>query len=128
MKSISDSAEIHRIKKSHSGGADKHNSAWKPGNSRGHRTMQRSQNAIYSDGDATGTCKFCGRTHPQKKDCCPAWGRTCRRCAGRNHFSNCCQMGNKKVHTVDRCERIDEESIMVLDKGRYTKGSIYAEM
>ena len=25
-------------------------------------------------------------------------------------------MGNKKVHTVDRCERTDEESTMVLDK------------
>ena len=128
MKSISDSAEIHLITKSHSGGADKKNSAWKPGISRGHRTMQRRQNATYSDGDVTRTCKLCGRIHPQKKDCCPAWGRTCRRCAGRNHFSNCCNMVNKKVHTVDRCERSDEESIIALDKGRYTKGPIYAEI
>ena len=52
MKSISDSAQIHRIKKSHSGGADKQNSAGKPGNSRGHRIMQRKQNATYIDGDA----------------------------------------------------------------------------
>ena len=81
--------------------------------------MLRRQNATYNDGDATRTCKFCGRNHPQEKDCCPAWARTCRRC---------CKMGNKKVHTVDRCERTDEESTMVLDKGRYTKGPTYAEM
>ena len=128
MKSINDSAEIHKIKKSHSGDADRQNSTWKPGNLRSQRTMQRRQNATYSDGDTKRTCKFCGRAHPQKKVCCLAWGRTCRRCGGRNHFSNCCKMGNKKVHTVDRCGRTDEESIMALDKGRYTKGRIYAEM
>ena len=49
----------------HSGDADRQNSAWKPGNSRSHRTMQRRQNATYSDGDSTRTCKFCGQTHPQ---------------------------------------------------------------
>ena len=128
MKSINDSAEIHKIKKSHSGDADRQNSTWKPGNLRSQRTMQRRQNATYSDGDTKRTCKFCGRTHPQKKVCCSAWGRTCRRCEGRNHFSNCCKMGNKKVYTVERCGRTDEESIMALDKGRYTKGPIYAEM
>ena len=32
------------------------------------------------------------------------------------------------MHTVDRLERTDEESIMALDKGRYNKGPIYAEM
>ena len=32
------------------------------------------------------------------------------------------------MHTVDRCGRTDEESIMALDKGKYTKGPIYAEM
>ena len=65
MKSINDSAEIHKIKKSHSGDADKQNSAWKPGNLRSQRTMQRRQNATYSDGDTKRTCKFCGRAHPQ---------------------------------------------------------------
>ena len=62
-----------------------------------------------------------------RKTVAPAWGRTCRRCGGRNHFSNCCKMGNKKAHTMERCERTDEESIMALDKDKYAKGRIYAE-
>ena len=77
MKSINDSAEIHKIKKSHSGDADRQNSAWKLGNLRSQRTMQRRQNATYSDGDTKRTFKFCGRAHTL---CCPAWGRMCRRC------------------------------------------------
>ena len=72
-------AEIHKIKKSHPGDADRQNSAWKPGNLRSQRTMQRRQNATYSDGDTKHTYKFCGRAHPKKKVYCPAWGRTCRR-------------------------------------------------
>ena len=75
MKSINDSAEIHKIKKSHSGDADRQNSAWKPGNLRSQRTMQQRQNATYSD--TKRTCNFCGRVHQQKKVCCSAWGRTC---------------------------------------------------
>ena len=32
------------------------------------------------------TCKFCGTIHPMVKEQCPAWGKTCDKCHGRNHF------------------------------------------
>ena len=32
-------------------------------------------------------CKYCGKQHKLKKEECPAFGKTCLNCKGRNHFS-----------------------------------------
>lgn len=45
-------------------------------------------------------CHFCGYTHEQMKEKCPAWGKTCSSCKGRNHFKAKC----KKVHAVSTSE------------------------
>ncbi|KAK3701961.1 hypothetical protein RRG08_017851 [Elysia crispata] len=42
-------------------------------------------------------CRFCGRKHPFEKEKCPAWGKTCSNCGGRNHFRIKCK---KKVNAV----------------------------
>lgn len=36
-------------------------------------------------------CRFCGIQHEFKKHLCPAWGKNCERCGGRNHFKRCCK-------------------------------------
>ena len=36
-------------------------------------------------------CQFCARVHAMRRSCCPAWGKLCNLCGGRNHFSACCQ-------------------------------------
>ena len=35
-------------------------------------------------------CKFCGKKHMWKKEECPAWGKTCAKCGGKNHFAGMC--------------------------------------
>ena len=80
------------------------------------------------------TCKFCARKHPRNKELCPAWGKSCNKCHGQNHFSKCCKgQGNRKVHGVlDSAENSEVEDIFSV----YTsllhnvsdKGPIYAEM
>lgn len=42
-------------------------------------------------------CNFCGLTHETSKFKCPAWGKVCSSCKGKNHFKVKC----KKVHLVD---------------------------
>ncbi|KAL8581862.1 hypothetical protein ACOMHN_010236 [Nucella lapillus] len=42
-------------------------------------------------------CKFCGTRHRLKKEECPAYGKTCFRCSGRNHFGRKCTTGNKDM-------------------------------
>ena len=54
-------------------------------------------------------CNFCGFKHESNKEKCPAWGKTCDRCKGRNHFKAKC----KKVHAVthfqgDSCDYVDQ--------------------
>ncbi|XP_062621337.1 uncharacterized protein K02A2.6-like [Saccostrea cucullata] len=53
--------------------------------------------------DKEKSCKFCGTKHPMKKESCPAWGKTCNKCHGRNHFSVKC----KKINLVDRKQYSD---------------------
>ena len=36
-------------------------------------------------------CKFCGRQHELRKELCPAFGKTCSKCKGKNHFAAKCR-------------------------------------
>ena len=44
-------------------------------------------------------CKFCNKSHIMKKELCPAGGKTCNACKGRNHFRGSTQC-SKTVHGV----------------------------
>lgn len=42
-------------------------------------------------------CKFCVKDHLLfKKELCPAWGKTCSSCGGKNHIYRTCKKDNKK--------------------------------
>ena len=47
-------------------------------------------------------CIFCGFKHEFKKEKCPAWGKTCHICNGRNHFKSKC----KKVHCIENEKKL----------------------
>ena len=49
------------------------------------------------------SCRRCGTTHARNE--CPAWGKSCLKCGGPNHFSSQCR-------TVDRYvnEMVDQGS------------------
>ena len=49
------------------------------------------------DDDAVTDCRFCGFRHKKVKSLCPAYGKTCNKCGGRNHFRAKC---HSKVHKV----------------------------
>ena len=42
---------------------------------------------------SVGQCRFCARSHEMRRSLCPAWGKKCNACGGRNHFSVCCRPG-----------------------------------
>ena len=35
-------------------------------------------------------CRKCGQLHLPRE--CPAWGKKCRKCRNKNHFTTCCRM------------------------------------
>ena len=61
-------------------------------------------------------CKFCARSHIFKKELCPAWGKSCQTCRGRNHFSSCCPR-SARSHTLEEEELYssDDDHLLALN-------------
>ncbi|GFN85448.1 polyprotein [Plakobranchus ocellatus] len=64
------------------------------------------------------TCKQCGSEHKPRQ--CPAYGKTCHKCKGKNHFATVCRSGQKnktphktKVHEVEIGSEEEEQHFWV---------------
>ena len=69
------------------------------------------QQASHKEGSNTRECWNCGRKHDfQKREMCPAYGKTCNKCHKPNHFAVKCRSkgtGTQKgVKTVDESEEV----------------------
>ena len=72
-------------------------------------------------------CKFCGKKHEFKRGVCPAWGKTCAKCQGRNHFANKCP--GKNVNLLDETDDSDVESLNCVENvNNVSTDSVYAMM
>lgn len=54
----------------------------------------------------SGNCERCGMKHAPKQ--CPAFGKECRKCGGKNHFAKCC-FSKKRVQLGVKESDSDEE-------------------
>ncbi|KAE8291509.1 Retrovirus-related Pol polyprotein from transposon 17.6 Protease [Larimichthys crocea] len=76
-----------------------------------HKQIQRQKKQSKPQKDTeTFSCKRCGNQHAPKQ--CPAFGKTCSKCKGKNHFAKQCfskgkQSGSDRVHTVEETELAD---------------------
>ena len=87
----------------------------------------------------TKTCHFCGNKHEMNKKKCPAWGKQCQKCNGRNHFASVCKKDRRINHIVeDETDTdsdvefitsicLEKEYISQVSDNEYPK-EIYAEM
>jgi len=63
---------------------------------------------------AARVCMYCIRKQELRKEACPAYGQTCRRCSKRNHFESVCKQQVKSttthhdVHQLYSDENVDE--------------------
>lgn len=55
-------------------------------------------------------CKFCGDQHEFSKGVCPALGKRCNRCKGRNHFERVCKAKRKSYRGTRRVKEIKDDS------------------
>ncbi|XP_043232854.1 uncharacterized protein K02A2.6-like [Amphibalanus amphitrite] len=46
------------------------------------------------------TCRYCGRRRHTSPQQCPALGKTCFKCGGRDHFANVCSGSSHRVQSV----------------------------
>lgn len=54
-------------------------------------------------------CKFCGDQHEFSKGVCPALGKRCNRCKGKNHFERVCK-AKRKSNRSARVKEIKDDS------------------
>ncbi|XP_039450572.1 uncharacterized protein LOC120429606 [Culex pipiens pallens] len=54
-------------------------------------------------------CKFCGVMHDFTKGACPALGKKCNRCGGKNHFEKVCKAERRKKQKKHRVTESDED-------------------
>jgi len=83
------------------------------------RAREPRNNQKCSDKSTTRPCKYCDRVHEMCKEACPAYGKTCRRCKGKNHFESVCQ--SKKAvktpttrHDVHQLDADDDDELLTL--------------
>lgn len=56
-------------------------------------------------------CKFCGDMHEFAKGVCPALGKRCHKCKGKNHFEKVCKSGGKlKSRKQRRVKEVKEDN------------------
>ena len=86
----------------------------------------------------TGTCSYCGKKGHGKnshrdirRTDCPAWGRMCKKCKQKNHFTDLCtRKGDKKeespkdtTKTAAGANHVTINAIKMLEKGKSGKVS-----
>jgi len=72
-----------------------------------------------------GKCRYCGQMHVFIKENCPAWGKVCSACSGRNHFQSVCKRqsaSHKKMKPkVNKVEDISEPLVSGDESGSSTE-------
>lgn len=64
------------------------------------RSRNKQPRSVKQNKDEKKSCKFCTSQHEMKKELCPAYGKTCAKCKGRNHFAARCKASKKRIHAV----------------------------
>ena len=72
------------------------------------------------------SCKICGYDHPLVKRKCPVWGKTCKRCNGKNHFAKKCSKKNVPVYNIESEDGLEEISVVRIQAVK--QRAVFAEM
>ena len=87
MKEIASGSNLEAVNKVEDPTRDKGRSWRRDRKRRNDRNEQSRDNTTR----VTKTCHFCGNKHEMNKKKCPAWGKQCQKCNGRNHFASVCK-------------------------------------
>ncbi|KAI8517563.1 hypothetical protein Bbelb_035800 [Branchiostoma belcheri] len=66
------------------------------------------------------SCKYCGKKHLQQKEACPAYGKQCLNCQGRNHFATVCKSADRKPRRGGRAQaHMQKTKVHVVEEENY---------
>ena len=60
------------------------------------------------------TREYCGKKHAPGARRCPAYGKTCAKCGGRNHWASVCKGQARNVHVLET-ETDEDSEFLVID-------------
>jgi hypothetical protein len=63
-----------------------------------------------SDDKSAKSCKFCTSRHEMKRELCPAYGQTCSKCKGKNHFAARCKASKRRVNALNENSSSESDS------------------
>ena len=102
-----------------------------------HKVSTRGGRKTHKQAGSTN-CKFCSTSHPMKRELCPAFGKTCRKCKGKNHFAEKCRASKRRINAVqnddggvnetNNSSLSDYESVATIAVNSVAEKSICAEM
>ena len=95
----------HNSNKKKKSGDNKHKAKGKSGDRgkgkrRGKENPDKGKSGETSHLRAKRKCLFCTQVHLMRKELCPAWGKTCTACGGKNHFQASSKCKHHSVHAV----------------------------
>ena len=75
---------------------------------------------------SNGKCFRCGHSgHFSKDSKCPAWGKTCMKCKGKDHFSSVCRSKHKQcvslVHNSDTSTNVNSQKVPKVPQDSFNK-------
>ena len=68
-------------------------------------------------------CPYCNTRHRKGRNFCPAWGKTCSKCAKANHFAACCKSNVSQITDIT-----DKSSEEVNNVHMNRRKAVYAKM
>ena len=71
-------------------------------------------------------CQFCGRNHKIGKSYYPAFGKTCGKCGGRNHFRVKCKTPVNVVQNEENSTSSTEEYLHTVSKSEQERERLTA--
>ena len=66
---------------------------------------------VSNEKDIRKYCKFCGSSHIWGRNRCPAYGKTCSSCGGKNHFGKVCKKIPAKHENVKNIECTTDQEL-----------------
>ena len=115
--------EIHAVKSYH--GQRKHVAQGRQVSHQNKSHVYKKSESYAAKSQSRKVCYFCSQTHELKKEVCPAWGKTCDVCKGKNHFKNSvkCPKSKKHVHAIHENDDSDSsyESISTVTTAEICK-------
>ncbi|XP_053691200.1 retrovirus-related Pol polyprotein from transposon 412 [Sabethes cyaneus] len=89
-------------------------------------------NKIKASSSKARLCKFCGDWHAFTKGSCPAYGKKCKLCSGKNHFEKVCRKNPSRSSNrrrVRRVKKINEDTSDDSDsENEYSEQSVESEI